>query len=166
MTIRGRVPRSMQRTPGWPALVGLAALIAVLAPVLFTASPVNAQDPTVQVYFEEGAYTVAESDDPTTPDVAENEVLVTVRLSRDPQRQVIIPIETSDEEGASSADYSALPANVTFNSGETSKTILFTATDDTVDDDGEIVYLVLRARPADRRSRRFQGRDVGDHQGR
>ena len=143
MTIRGRVPRSMQRTPGWPALVGLAALIAVLAAVLFTASPVNAQSPTVRVYFEEGAYTVAESDDPTTPDVAENEVLVTVRLSADPQRQVIIPIETSDEYGASSADYSALPTNVTFNSGETSKTILFTATDDTVDDDGETVVLYI-----------------------
>ena len=143
MITDGRIPRSMQRTHSRPALVGLAALIAVLAAVLFTASPVNAQDPRVQVYFEEGAYTVAESDDPTTPDVAENEVLVTVRLSRDPQRQVIIPIETSDEEGASSADYSALPANVTFNSGETSKTILFTATDDTVDDDDEIVYLVF-----------------------
>ena len=55
MTIRGRVPRSMQRTHSRPALVGLAALIAVLAAVLFTASPVNAQDPRVQVYFYETA---------------------------------------------------------------------------------------------------------------
>ena len=45
MTIRGRVPRSNQRTHSRPALVGLAALIAVLAAVLFTASPVNAQEP-------------------------------------------------------------------------------------------------------------------------
>ena len=141
MTIRGRVPRSNQRTHSRPALVGPALLIAVLAAVLFTASPVNAQSPTVRVYFEEDAYTVAESDDPSTPNVAENEVLVTVRLSRDPQRQVIIPIEKFDDEGASSADYSGVPQNVTFNSGETSKTILFTATHDTVDDDGETVYL-------------------------
>ena len=141
MTIRGRVPRSTQRTHSRPALVGLAVLIAVLAAVLFTASPVNAQDRAVQVSFYETAYTVAESDDPTTPNVSENEVEVEVRLSRDPQRQVIIPIETTDEDGASSADYSALPTNVTFNSGETSKTILFTATDDTVDDDDEIVFL-------------------------
>ena len=98
----------------------------------------------MQVYFEEGASTPwRRATIQRRLNVAENEVLVTVRLSRDPQRQVIIPIETSDEEGASSADYSALPANVTFNSGETSKTILFTATDDTVDDDDEIVYLVF-----------------------
>ena len=140
MTIRGRVPRSMQRTHSRPALVGLAVLIALLAAVLFTASPVNAQDPVVQVSFYETAYTVAESDDPTTPDVAENEVEVEVRLDRDPQRQVIIPIVIV-EVGASSADYSLLPTNITFNSGETSKTILFTATHDTVDDDDEIVYL-------------------------
>ena len=140
MTIRGRVPRSTQRTHSRPALVGLAVLIAVLAAVLFTASPVNAQSPRVQVSFYETAYTVAESDDPSTPNVAENEVLVTVRLSADPRRQVIIPIVIV-EYGASSADYSALPANVTFNSGETSKTILFTATHDTVDDDDETVYL-------------------------
>ena len=38
----------------------------------------------VQVSFYETAYTVAESDDPATPDVAENEVLVTVRLSSGP----------------------------------------------------------------------------------
>ena len=58
----------MQRTHSRPALVGPALLIAVLAAVLFSASPVNAQSPTVRVYFEERAYTVAESDDPTTPE--------------------------------------------------------------------------------------------------
>ena len=65
-----------------------------------------------------------------------------VRLSRDPQRQVIIPIRAEPEyhDGASSADYTA-PTSVTFNSGETSKTIIFTATHDTVNDDNETVLL-------------------------
>ena len=57
MTIRGRVPRSNQRTHSRPALVGPALLIALLAAVLFTASPVNAQSPTVQVSFYGAAST-------------------------------------------------------------------------------------------------------------
>ena len=73
LTIGGGAPRSTQRTHTRSALVGLAALIALLAVVLFAASPVTAQNsPTVQVSFSEDAYTVAESDDPTTPNVAEN----------------------------------------------------------------------------------------------
>ena len=145
MTIRGRVPRSTQRTHSRPALVGLAVLIAVLAAVLFSASPVNAQEPYgAGVLREEAPTPWRRATTQRRLNVAENEVLVTVWLTRDPQRQVIIPIETIRRGyGASSADYSALPANVTFNSGETSKTILFTATDDTVDDDDEIVYLVF-----------------------
>ena len=43
----------------------------------------------------------------------------------------------TDQGGASSADYSGVPASVVFNSGDTSKTFTFTATSDTVDDDGE-----------------------------
>ena len=62
-----------------------------------------------------------------------------MKLSADPERTVAIPIEKTDQDGASSADYSGVPASVTFNSGDTSKSFTFTATADTLDDDGESV---------------------------
>ena len=48
-------------------------------------------------------------------------------------------------QGATSAaDYSgAVPANLTFNTGETSKTFSLSAAQDTVDDDGESVLLTF-----------------------
>ena len=88
-------------------------------------------DPAVTVSFGAASYTVAEGDD----------VTVTVELSADPEREVTIPITRSNQDGASDADYSGVPASVTFDSGETSKTFTFSATDDTVDDDGESVLL-------------------------
>ena len=125
----------------------LTVLVATLATVLVTGTPVNAQQPAVTVQFEEWAYTVAESDDPSTPNVAENVVEVEVRLSADPQRQVVSPIEAENLYGASSADYSPLSTSVTFNSGDTVKTITFTATHDTVDDDLELVLLTFGSLP-------------------
>ena len=71
---------------------------------------------------------------------------VTVTLSPDPQRTVTIPITTTNQSGASSADYT-VPTSVTFNSGETSKTISFSATDDTIDDDDEKVKLAFGTFP-------------------
>ena len=67
-------------------------------------------DPFVTVQFETSAYTVAESDDATTTGAAENEVDVTVTLSADPERTVIIPIEAAGQDGATSADYSNVPS--------------------------------------------------------
>ena len=52
-----------------------------------------------------------------------------------PERTVEIPI--------TSADYSGVPAGVTFNSGETVKEITFSAAQDTIDDDGESVKLAF-----------------------
>ena len=100
---------------------------------------------TVTVQFGQAAYTVAESDDPDTTDVAENTVEVTVTLSADPERTVIIPIEKTNQGGATTADYSGVPQNVTFDSGDTSKSFTFTAAHDTVDDDGESVQLSFGA---------------------
>ena len=76
--------------------------------------------PSVSVSFEQGSYTVAEGS--TVP--------VTVTLNEDPERTVTIPITTTDQDGASSADYSGVPANVTFNAGDTEVDITFTATQD------------------------------------
>ena len=101
--------------------------------------------PSVTVSFGSAAYTVAESDDSDTTDVTENTVEVTVTLSADPERTVVIPIETANQNGATTADYSGVPENVTFDSGDTSKSFTFTAAHDIVDDDGESVKLSFGA---------------------
>ena len=66
---------------------------------------------------------------------------VTVNLSADPERTVVIPITATGQGGASSGDYSGVPASVTFNSGETTTSFTFTAVDDTDYDSGESVQL-------------------------
>ena len=87
--------------------------------------------PSVTVSFEQPSYTVGEG----------NSVTVKVKLSADPERTVEIPISATDMDGASSSDYSIAPQTVVFNSGDTEKTLSFSATDDTEDDDGERVRL-------------------------
>ena len=99
--------------------------------------------PSVTVEYGSATYSVEESDDASTTETKENEVTVTVKLSADPERTVTIPIEKTDQDGASSADYSGVPASVTFNAGDTEKSFTFTATADTVDDDGESVKLTF-----------------------
>ena len=87
--------------------------------------------PEVTVQFGASDGAAAEGDD----------VMVTVELSADPERTITIPIETTNQGGATSADYSGLPDSVTFNAGETRKTITFSATQDDVDDNDESVLL-------------------------
>ena len=73
---------------------------------------------------------------------------VTVSLSADPERRVVIRISAAGQDGAGSGDYSITPASLTFNSGDTGpKTFTFTATHDTVDDDDESVKLSFRSLP-------------------
>ena len=38
-------------------------------------------------------------------------------MSGDPERTVVIPITATDQDGATGADYSGVPQNVTFNPG-------------------------------------------------
>ena len=61
--------------------------------------------PSVRVSFEQGSYSVDEGDT----------VTVKVTLNANPERTVTIPMTTTDQDGASSADYSGVPASVTFN---------------------------------------------------
>ena len=117
------------------------------SPIAVVVSITDDDDPLVRVNFGQAPYTLAESDDATTTAVQENQTTVTVTLSADPERTVVIPITATGQGGATSADYSGVPASVTFNSGETSKTFTFTATDDT-DDDGESVKLSFGTLPA------------------
>ena len=82
-----------------------------------TVSITDNDDPEVTVSFGQSAYSADEGDD----------VTVTVTLSADPERTVVVPLTKSNQGGASDADYSGVPASVTFNSGETSKSFTFTA---------------------------------------
>ena len=94
--------------------------------------------PSVTVSFEQDSYTVAEG----------STVNIKVKLDGDPERTVTIPITATDQNGASGVDYSGVPASVTFVPGDTEETITFSATQDTVDDDGESVKLTSgRASP-------------------
>ena len=94
--------------------------------------------PTVTVSFKEWSYTVDEDDT----------VTVTVELSADPERSVEIPIMKVEQDSATPADYSGVPEEVTFASGETEKTFTFAATADTVDDDEESVRITFGDLPA------------------
>ena len=79
---------------------------------------------------------------PTTDTVVEGEtVMVTVVLSADPEREVVIPITVETGSTATTADYSGVPTSVTFASGETTKTFTVMATEDTADEPNETVNL-------------------------
>ena len=101
----------------------------------------------VTVTFGQSSYTVAESDDTSTTEVAENAVEVKVTLSADPKRQVVVPITATRQGTVTGADYSGVPANLTFESGETEKSFTFTAIHDTLDDDDESVRLTFGMLP-------------------
>ena len=103
-----------------------------------TVSIVDNNDPAVTVRFEQASYTVAEG----------GTVTVKVQLNVNPQRTVTIPLTRTHRGGASSSDYSGVPASVTFQSGDTEESFTFTATQDTVDDDDESVRLGFSTLPA------------------
>ncbi len=86
--------------------------------------------PAVTVSFGAGTYSVAEG----------GTASVTVTLSADPERSVTIPLTTMNGTGAAADDYS-VPTSVGFASGETSKTLTFSARDDSVDESDETVTL-------------------------
>ncbi len=86
--------------------------------------------PEVTVSFAAATYSVAEG----------GSASFTLTLDADPERSVTIPLTAMNGTGVTSDDYS-LPESVTFMSGETSKTLTFTATDDALDEDDETVTL-------------------------
>ena len=90
------------------------------------------------VSFAAASYTVSEDGTDAT---------VTVNLSTDPEREVIIPIVGTGKDGGSSGDFSLEPATVTIASGSTSGTFKVKATDDDFDDDGETVELSFGVLP-------------------
>ena len=97
-----------------------------------TTVSINDDDvPSVTVSFGSATYPVDEGETET------------VTLSAAPEREVVVPIDTADEGGASSDDYSLSETSVTFGPTDTSKTFTFTAADDAEDDDGESVKLTF-----------------------
>ena len=84
------------------------------------------------VTFGASSYTASEGGAPAT---------VAVELSPAPSAPVTIPLTPSRQGGATPGDYSGVPPNVTFQAGQTRRTFTVTATDDSVDDDGESVRI-------------------------
>ena len=86
--------------------------------------------PAVTVSFGAATYNVREG----------ATVSVAVSLSAMPERSLTIPLTATNGTGATSSDYS-VPRSVTFARTETSKTLTFSATDDAVDEEDEMVTL-------------------------
>ena len=93
----------------------------------------------VDVSFGAAAYTALEDGSPAT---------ITVLLSADPERTLVIPLNARNGKGASDADYSGVPEQVTFASGQTSTIFTVTATSDIDEDAGETVTLGFGELPA------------------
>ena len=93
----------------------------------------------VDVSFGAAAYKATEGGTDAT---------VEVKLDAAPGRSVEIPLVATRQGGASAADYSGIPASVTFGAEETSKTIDVTATVDVGGDGGESVRLEFGELPA------------------
>ena len=93
----------------------------------------------VDVSFGAAAYKATEGGTDAT---------VEVNLDAAPGRSVEIPLVATRQGGASAADYSSIPASVTFGAEETSKTVDVTATVDVGGDGGESVRLEFGELPA------------------
>ena len=83
--------------------------------------------PQVTVSFDESEYLVTEGEITT----------VTVELSADPERTVVIPINLEKLGDTKGAEHSGAPSRMMFYSGETSKTFDVDAVDDDVDETDE-----------------------------
>ena len=126
---------------GESVLLGFGSLPTLVTEGGTATSTVSITDddvPSVTASFGQAAYSVAEGDD----------VTVTVTLSADPERTVIIPLEKTGQGGVSDVDYSGVPSEVTFGSGEVEKTFTFSATQDIENDDDERVELSFGSPPA------------------
>ena len=94
--------------------------------------------PAVTAQFSAASYTATEGGTAT----------VQVTLSEAPKRPVTVPISATNQGNASSSDYSGVPSSLDFGADETSKSFTFTATEDSLDDDGESVDLAFGTLPS------------------
>ena len=73
---------------------------------------------------------------------------VIVKLDSPAPNEIVIPITAIGMNGATSADWTGVPSNVTFASGDTQKNFIVMAYDDDVEDDGERVEISFGNLPA------------------
>ena len=112
----------------------LPAGVTAVEPITATVTLTDDDDPEVTVSYDMSSYEVRE-DGLTSAEV-------TVELSADPEREVVIEITATDQDGASDQDYTGVPASVTFTAGGSlMQSFTVTAVDDDIDDDGESVLL-------------------------
>ena len=137
------------------AVTGAASDYSGKAVASVNVSVMDDDDVRVKANFEQAAYRVTEG----------STVTIKVTLDKDPERQVVIPIETIEQDGITSDDYSGVPSSITFESGETEQSFTFAAVQDTADDDEESVKLDFGPLPH-RRHRRHHRRDHHHHHGR
>ena len=93
---------------------------------------VSLVDTTAMVFFERPSYVAAEGGAGAE---------VAVRLSVPPARAVTVPLTATPHGGATAADYTGVPASVTFGRSDTMRTFTVTAPVDDDDDDGESVSI-------------------------
>ena len=106
---------------------------------LATGTITDNDDPAVTVWFGSETYTASEGGSAVT---------VTVMVDVDPERELRIPLEAANGDGATDADRSGPPAAVVFTGGGALfQTFELTAVDDAVDDDGETVLLSFGTLP-------------------
>ena len=89
--------------------------------------------PAVEVSFEHSSYNVSEG----------SGVTVKVKLNAEPERPVEIPLILTNQGDTSNDDYSGVPTSVTFGLTDIEKSFIFTATQDSEDDDGESLKLTF-----------------------
>ena len=104
--------------------------------ITWVTATVSITDDDFTVSFEQASYFVAEGDS----------VAIKVSLSAGQQDSLTIPLTTTNQDGASNSDYSDVP-NPTIIAGDTEASFTFSATQDTIDDDGEKVKLGFGALP-------------------
>ena len=121
--------------------IGLGTLpsrVSAGSPSEATIGITDNDDPEVTVGFEQAEYTVPEG----------MSQAIQINLSADPERELMIVLEfTTEADGATADDYSmdpdTDPLTLTFEPGGTKQSFTFTSTQDTDDDDGEIVTITF-----------------------
>ena len=99
---------------------------------------VNDNAPDVRVSFLQDRYIVSEGASLT----------LTVEISADPERTIVVPIISINQAKASGSDYSVLSTPVTFTAGgQLQQSFILTATDDRSVDAGESVKFMFGALP-------------------
>ena len=115
----------------------LPSILTAGTPNEATVHITDIEAPEVTVSFEHPTRSLSEGDN----------VAITVLLNANPERTVVVPLTRTNQNGASSADYSGVPASVTFRAGQMTRSFTFTAAQDAEHDDGESVKLGFGALP-------------------